>query len=109
MIALIIGQCDGDGVFAFADKLVVIVAGSMSEDHSCALYRDTFAIPHDIDRLGWNAIELRERALDGSSVDVGLISFSEFSGCVTTMIRDRCQTHSTLGTAHAIPGFESCG
>jgi hypothetical protein len=64
----------------------------MGEDHSCAPHRDAFAIPHDIDRLGWNAIELRERALDGSSVDVGLISFSEFSGCVTTMIRDRCQT-----------------
>ena len=109
MAPLILGQCDGDRVFAFADELVVVGAGLMGEDHSCAPHRDAFAIPHDIDRLGWNAIELRERALDGSSVDVGLISFSEFSGCVTTMIRDRCQTHSTLGTAHAIPGFESCG
>jgi hypothetical protein len=49
MTPLIVGQCHGDGVFAFADKLVVVVASLMGEDHSCALYRDAFAIPHHID------------------------------------------------------------
>ena len=49
MIPLIVGQCHGDGVFAIADKLVVVVAGLIGEDHSCALYRDGFAIPHHID------------------------------------------------------------
>jgi hypothetical protein len=55
--------------------LVVVGAGLMGEDHSGAPNRDAFAIPHDIDRLGRNAIELREGALDGSAVDVGLIHF----------------------------------
>ena len=75
MIALILGQCDGDGVFALADKFVVVVAGLMGEGHSCALHRDAFAIPRDIDRLGWNAVQLRERALDGFAVNVSLIYF----------------------------------
>ena len=73
MIALILGQCDGDGVFALADKFVVVVAGLMGEGHSCALHRDAFAIPRDIDRLGRNAVKLRERALDSFAVDVDLI------------------------------------
>jgi hypothetical protein len=67
--ALILGQCDVDGVFA--DKFVVVVAGVMGEGHSCALHRDAFAVPRDIDRLGWNAVKLRERALDSFAVDVG--------------------------------------
>ena len=73
--ALILGQCDGDRVFAFADKLVVVVAGLMGEGHSCALNPDAFVIPRDIDRLGWNAVKLRERALDNFALDVGLIHF----------------------------------
>jgi hypothetical protein len=32
MVALVLGQCDGNGVFAFADKLVIVVANLMSED-----------------------------------------------------------------------------
>ena len=31
---------DGDRVFAFADKFVIVLAGSMGEYHSCALHRD---------------------------------------------------------------------
>ena len=31
MVTLIVGQVDGDGVFAFADKLVVVVARLMGE------------------------------------------------------------------------------
>jgi hypothetical protein len=75
MIALILGQRNGDWVFAFADKLVVVVASLVGEDHSCALHRDAFAIPDHVDRRGRNAIEFGERALDGSSVDVRSIHF----------------------------------
>jgi hypothetical protein len=57
-------------------NLFFLAADLMGEDHSCALHRDAFAIPHHIDRLGRNAIELRERALDGLAVDVTLIHFS---------------------------------
>ena len=47
----------------------------MGEGHSCAPHRDAFAIPRDIDRLGWNAVKLRERVLDGFAVVVGFDSF----------------------------------
>jgi hypothetical protein len=91
MIALIVSQCDGDGIFAFADKLAIVVAGLMGEDHSCALHRDAFAIPHHIDRVSWNAIELRKRALDGFSVDVGLIhlraAITELMLCLGQIMR----------------------
>jgi hypothetical protein len=77
---LILVQCDGDGVFALADKFVVVVAGLMGERHSCALHRDAFAVTRDIDPLGWNAVKLRERALDSFAVDVGLID-SQVTAC----------------------------
>ena len=76
----------------------------MGEDQSCALHRDAFTIPHNIDRLGWNAIELRERALDGFSIDVSLVHFLSSVDAVVDHGGGRCQTHSTLTTLNRASG-----
>ena len=74
MVALIVGQVTVTGSSPSLTNSWSS-APLMGEGHSCALHRDAFAVPRDIDRLGWNAVKLRERALDGFAVDVGLIHF----------------------------------
>jgi hypothetical protein len=38
--------------------------------------RNHFTGPRDMNRLGWDAVKLRERALDGFAIDLGLIHSS---------------------------------
>jgi hypothetical protein len=79
MMALVVGQRHGDRIFVLADKLSVFTGSLAGEGPSRALHHNCFTGPRDMNRLGWDAVKLRERALDGFVVDVGLIHFASLN------------------------------
>ena len=94
MIALVVGQCDGDRIFVLADKFIVFTGIFAGEGPSRAVHRDRFTGPRDMNRLGWNAVKLRKRALDGFAVDVGLIRLPQSVHAVMDHDRDRADADS---------------
>ena len=94
MIALVVGQCDGDRIFVLADKFIVFTGSFAGEGPSRAVHRDRFTGPRDMNRLGWNAVKLRKRALDGFAVDVGLIHLPQSVHAVMDHDRDRADADS---------------
>jgi hypothetical protein len=94
MVALVVAQCDGDRIFVFADKLSVFTGSLAGEGPSRAVHRDCFTCPRDMNRLGWNAVKLHKRALDGFAVDVGLIHLPQSVHAVMDHDRDHADAHS---------------
>jgi hypothetical protein len=82
-VPFIVGQVDDDGVFVEASELRRVIVGIaedwMKERLACALYNDGLAgRPANIHRVRRNAIEVCERALDGSTVDICPVHESYF-------------------------------
>jgi hypothetical protein len=69
-MALVVGQRHGDRILVLADKLSVFTGSLAGEGPSRALHHNCFTGPRDMNRLGWDAVKLRERALDGFATNI---------------------------------------
>jgi hypothetical protein len=83
VVPLIVGQVGDHRVFIETSELRRAIVGIaedwMKERFACAMYNDSLAgRPADIHRVRGKAIEVCERAPDGSAVDFGPVQGSYF-------------------------------